>query len=158
VRPPFSEQQVQATKDGRVGFELRHPRRNGATHIVMSELGFVRKLAALVPPPSQHQARYFGVFSSGSRHRRFVVPPPAVSIRLSPFATMGAPMRTPWADLLHKVYGIDALACPRCSGRLRIVAAIKEASVIRKILEHLGLFDEPERRPRRTMDLVWTEP
>jgi hypothetical protein len=42
------------------------------------------------------------------------------------------------------------LACPRCGGRLRLVTLIERASVVQRILRHLGLPTEvPEPRPAR---------
>jgi hypothetical protein len=56
------------------------------------------------------------------------------------------------------VYDVDALVCPTCpSGRLRIVAAITQPAVLKKILTHLGLDDEP-LPPRRPQRALWTEP
>ena len=55
-----------------------------------------------------------------------------------------------WAELMRRTFGIDVLACPRCRGRLRIVALIDQASVIQRILRHFGLpTDVPEPRPAR---------
>jgi hypothetical protein len=44
-----------------------------------------------------------------------------------------------WAELLKRVFWIDGLECPRCGGRMRILAAIQLPEAIRKILECLGL-------------------
>jgi hypothetical protein len=41
--------------------------------------------------------------------------------------------------LPKKVFAIDVLACPECSGRLEMIAFIAEQGIARKILEHLGL-------------------
>jgi hypothetical protein len=55
-----------------------------------------------------------------------------------------------WADLMRRSFGIDVLACPRCGGRLRLIALIEEASVIERILRHLHLPTEiPAPRPGR---------
>ena len=55
-----------------------------------------------------------------------------------------------WAELMRRTFGVDVLACPRCGGRLRLVALIDQASVIQRILRHLGLpTDVPEPRPAR---------
>lgn len=55
-----------------------------------------------------------------------------------------------WAELMRRTFGVDVLACPRCGGRLRLVALIEQASVIQRILQHLGLpTDVPEPRPAR---------
>ena len=55
-----------------------------------------------------------------------------------------------WAELMRRTFGVDVLACPRCGGRLRLVALIDQTSVIQRILRHLGLpTDVPEPRPAR---------
>jgi hypothetical protein len=33
---------------------------------------------------------------------------------------------------------VDAFECPRCHGRMRIVAAVMEATAVERILRHLG--------------------
>jgi len=53
-----------------------------------------------------------------------------------------------WADLMRRVFALDVLACPRCGGRMRVVATIDDPAVIRKILAHLALpVDEPPLVP-----------
>ena len=47
--------------------------------------------------------------------------------------------RIEWATLMHRVWGWDVLACPRCDGRMRFIAVIKERDVIERILTHVGL-------------------
>jgi uncharacterized protein YbaR (Trm112 family) len=50
----------------------------------------------------------------------------------------------------NRSFGLDVLACPRCGGRLRLIALIDEAAVIARILRHLGLPTEtPAARPAR---------
>jgi len=47
-----------------------------------------------------------------------------------------------WAQLLKRVYDVNALACP-CGGRLRFIALILEPEPPRLILRSLRLPDEP---------------
>jgi len=55
---------------------------------------------------------------------------------------------------MRPAFGLDVLACPRCGGRLRLVALIDEAAVVQRILRHLGLPTEvPEARPARAPPL-----
>ena len=55
-----------------------------------------------------------------------------------------------WADLMARTFGIDVLACPRCGGRLQLIAMIEDARVIARILRHLGVPTEvPTPRPAR---------
>ena len=43
---------------------------------------------------------------------------------------------------MARTFGIDVLACPRCGGRLRLIALIEQAAVIDRILRHLGVPTE----------------
>ena len=55
-----------------------------------------------------------------------------------------------WARLLKRVFEIDLEHCPNCGGMLKIIAAIVEAPVIERILNHLGLQARaPPRAPAR---------
>ncbi|MHC4408483.1 MAG: transposase [Planctomycetota bacterium] len=49
-----------------------------------------------------------------------------------------------WAELLQRVFEIDALLCPRCGSTLHLIAAIEDPAVARRILECLNL---PARSP-----------
>jgi hypothetical protein len=51
--------------------------------------------------------------------------------------------RTPWATLLRRVFDVDALACPRCSTPMVVLAFITDPKVLEKILGHLGLPTTP---------------
>jgi uncharacterized protein YbaR (Trm112 family) len=56
------------------------------------------------------------------------------------------------------VFGFDVLACPRCGGRLRLVALIQAPAVITRILRHLRLPDaRPTMRPSRDPPLTVRE-
>jgi uncharacterized protein YbaR (Trm112 family) len=55
---------------------------------------------------------------------------------------------------MARTFGLDVLACPRCGGRLRLIALIEEAAVIGRILRHLGVPTEiPAPRPARAPPL-----
>ena len=41
-----------------------------------------------------------------------------------------------------RTFGFDVLACPRCGGRLRLIALIEETAVIERMLRHLGVPPE----------------
>jgi hypothetical protein len=93
------------------------------------------------------------IFSS-LRHRAKVVPKrdtesPVPSPEAKPIETETAkPDRHPrnysWAELLHRVFALDVLACPECGGRMRMLSAVHSPEAIRAILECLGL---PARSP-----------
>ena len=61
-----------------------------------------------------------------------------------------AAARSRWAALIKRVYEVDPLVCPKCGGEMRVIAFIerRQRDVIRKILEHCGLWEDP-RAPAR---------
>jgi hypothetical protein len=52
--------------------------------------------------------------------------------------------RTAWADLLQRVFEVDALRCPDCGDRMRVLSAITDPAVAARILEGVGM---PSRAP-----------
>jgi Putative transposase/Transposase zinc-binding domain len=48
-----------------------------------------------------------------------------------------------WAELMRRVFDLDVLKCPRCGGRMAVIATIEAADVLTKILGHLGLPTDP---------------
>ncbi len=66
--------------------------------------------------------------------------------QLPAFVPSAAPLpnRMAWADLLQRVFEVDALRCPDCGGRMRILSAITEPDVARRIL---ACLDMPSRAP-----------
>ena len=40
---------------------------------------------------------------------------------------------------MRRAFDIDVLRCPRCAGRMRLLATIDDPVVIQKILAHVGL-------------------
>ena len=118
-------------------------------------------MAALVPTPRAHLARYHGVPAPAAKWRPSVVT--ALAVAPTPVEADGVPRATreastpgetldpkiegktlppprnyAWAELLRRVFEIDVLAC-ECGGRLRIIADIHPPDTTRKILDCLGL-------------------
>ena len=52
----------------------------------------------------------------------------------------------------QKIYEVDPLACPKCQGAMLVIGSIEDPSVIRTILEHLGLWLARARPPPRIHD------
>ena len=111
------------------------------SHFLFEPIEFLEKLAAIIPRPGVNLLLYHGsqVVSYGrpapdSNARQLEASPRAVG-------TSGA---WTWAALMRRVFDLDALACPRCGGRLRVIATVQDSVVARTILAHLGLALSPE--------------
>jgi hypothetical protein len=145
------------------------PRRAIARSVAFDPVEFLGRLAALVPRPRANLILYYGVFGARAAWRPDVVPRPASGHdaagdpvdEAGAIPTLDALRRARgqrWADLMRRTFGFDVLACPRCGGRLRLIALIEEAAVIGRILRHLGLpTDLPMARPARAPPLFAAE-
>jgi len=160
LRPPFADEQIRLTPDGRIAFALRKARKNGDTHRFYTPVQLLRRLAWLIVPPRQALVRYEGVLAPRADFRASVVPSLAsaddtalVSLpEPDPNPSSSPAAAATWASLLRRVYGVDALICakPGCGGRMRVVGAVTSPAVIRRILAHLGLPTElPAFAPAR---------
>ena len=100
-------------------------------------------LAAIVPLPRVHLVRYAGCLAPHSQLRGAIIPTPRQQGVEEPEARSAAPHWS-WAQLLKRVFALDMATCPFCrQGALRMIAAITQAEVIRKILRHLKLAADP---------------
>ena len=76
ARPAIANDRMKLTDCGQVVFQLKTAFRDGATHIVMSPLELLQKLAALVPRPRLNLVRFHGVLAPNAKWRSQVVPDP----------------------------------------------------------------------------------
>jgi len=42
--------------------------------------------------------------------------------------------------LIQKIYELDPLTCPKCQGKMRIIAFIEDPEIVKKIIKHLALY------------------
>ena len=120
----------------------------------LDPLSLLSRLAASVPAPRFHTVRYAGVLGSASKLRARLVPKPAAPrAAVLPEEREQRPRRRayrPWAELLMRTFGLDVLACPRCEGRMRLLAMVTEPRAIARFLRALGEpTDVPPRAPAR---------
>ncbi len=173
LRPPVAQDRLQRTSDGRVLLELKRAWADGTRHLLFEPLALLEKLAALTPRPRINLVLDHVVLAPHSRWRRRAVAyegpgvlqadaitdsatPPVPELRGD---APGKPRYWAGADLMRRGFDLDVRACPRCGGRMRLLATIEDPQVIRQILAHLGLPTEvpflspPRPPPARAADL-----
>jgi hypothetical protein len=150
ARPAVSEERLSTNVRGEVIYKLKKPWDDGTTAIKMTPMELMERLAALVPRPRIHLTRFHGVLGPHYKYRKQIVPRKKEEPSLVAVATDGGMDKTPaaakrmsWARLLKRVFNIDIEVCPKCQGKIRIIAAIEDTKVIKKILDHLGLPSAP---------------
>jgi hypothetical protein len=276
LRPSFAEERMIRLPDGRVAYRFRRAWDDGSSHVILTPMEMMAKLAALVPPPRYHLVRYHGVLAPNSKRRRAIVkaaPPEcghgspatiqgtagdaAVPVEQTPLPMAGVPRREPesppmpggvagpsqplpspaspadvpaeegparepvltpqpvvfvaprascpstfpcglvpptvlpgagpaapgspspvpaereprgstppahvraapvrpvarpvharrsWAALMLRSLMLDVLKCPRCPGRMKVIACLDQPEVIEKFLRSAGLWTEPPTR------------
>ena len=62
---------------------------------------------------------------------------------------IAARARSAWARLIHKVYEVDPLQCPKCGAPMHVIALIGDATAVPRILEHLNRWAPRETRNQR---------
>ena len=98
-----------------------------------------------IPDRYEHLVRYVGWYSNHTRNER------AKSARLLAGVAQHSPgeesaiefaggAKAAWARLIRKIYAADSPQCSECKGPMRVIALIEDPGVIRRILEHLGLW------------------
>ena len=160
-RPPLGQHRLQRLRDGRVALALQSPWADGTTHLVFTPSELLARLVPLVPRPRVNLLLYHGVLAPNAPWRSAVVPRggevetgPSTAGGALPDSTEPPPagaLRRPrvrpryrsWAELMRRAFEADVLACPRCGGRMSVLATIDDPAVITRILTHLGLSLDP---------------
>ncbi len=120
---------------------------------------FIGAITHHIPDKSFQMVRYYGFYSNKSRGMRLkqgIVRPGGAPVNdsennieiidVSDYHPKGISSRT-WRECIKKIWEVDPLCCPNCSGEMKIISFITEPLVIRQILEHLGLWKKPSRDP-----------
>jgi hypothetical protein len=101
--------------------------------VVMERVELLEKLAALVPRPFYHVIHYYGVLAPTAKWRPQIVPAadPAPCSHAAESGPKSRKRNYTWAQLMARTFAIDVLECPRCRGRMKIVAAIESPELAR---------------------------
>jgi len=165
LRPAVAGARLRVTADGDVIVELRQPWADGTTHLAFRPTAFLARLAVLVPRPHVNLLLYHGVLAPRAAWRRRIVPASPSPTAVTPAGASDEATASPsgdtsptrgwrWAALMQRVFAMDVLACPRCGGRLRLIALLEASDATVRILRHLGLPDFiPPPRPARVPPL-----
>ena len=107
-----------------------------------------------VPRKGAKQVIYYGAYSQawrGRERRQGILPKAPISLEADASeeeCTLSSHRRRQlWAVLLKKVWNVDALKCPKCGGKMKVISFIEQPSVIRRILKHLYLWEDPRPPP-----------
>jgi len=135
-RGPLAKGRVEAPNDEKILVKFKKPWSSGATHVVYTNLEFIEKLVALVPPQRAHLVRYHGVFAPSSSWRKEICSKRNESNKKPEKQNK---YRTPWAELLKRTFNVDAELCSKCGGNLKPIALIIKTEKVGAILSSLNI-------------------
>jgi hypothetical protein len=130
---------------------------------VFTATDFIAAITQHIPEKSFQLVRYYGWYSNRGRGERekkkqITVNLPEVPTRVEIIDVSDyRPKKIPspkWRECIKKVWEVDPLSCPKCGSEMKIISFINEADVIRKILEHLNLWEEKTPVERAPPDLI----
>jgi hypothetical protein len=110
----------------------------------------MQALAAMcshVPNKGEQMVRYYGYYSNVSRGKRQKEDQDGLIPYILEPGGSSKEYRKNWARLIQKIYEVEPLTCPKCSGKMKVISVIEDEDVIKKILKHLGLWDQKARPP-----------
>ena len=171
ARPAISEERLSLNCRGEVMVWRRHTQINqsnlkdrGLTEpppylpmgspprgLPLTQMEFMDRLVSLVPRPKIHLIRFHGVLAPNYKYRKEIVPSSPTTP--SPQGCCGEnsenldtvvrKKRMSWAKLLKRVFNIDIEICIKCGMHCKIISAINDPEVIKKILDHLHFPSTP---------------
>ncbi|MFH1480311.1 MAG: transposase [Pseudomonadota bacterium] len=104
-------------------------------------LEWLAAMCSHVPNKGEQMVRYYGFYSKVSRGRRKQenrderIPCILEPVEDPDFSgdESSRESRKNWARLIQKIYEVDPLTCPRCSGKMKIISVIEDEELIKKI-------------------------
>jgi len=147
IRASFSQERMKYFPDqAKVTYESKY----GKQVKEFSCLEWMAALVSHIPDKGGQTLRYYGAYSNVTRGRlkkEKIEPEYHIIEDKSP-----GKLNRSWARLIQKIYEVDPLVCPRCGGQMRIIAFIEDYKVVKKILDHLGIYEFERKRPPPKME------
>ena len=93
----------------------------------MGYLEFIARVLSHIPDKGQVTVGYYGLYANAHRGKvkKASLMPVALGMiveELRPIPSQG------WAEMIRKVYEVDPMLCPRCGGKMKVVAVIEARS------------------------------
>ena len=161
-RAPFSLERMSFNESSEtVVYKGEHFHPTLARNFDVSEpLEWIARITSHIPRKGAKQVIYYGAYSQAwrGRERRQGISPTVpdeeeTASSLKDRSSYSRRRRQLWAVLLKKVWNVDALKCPKCGGQMKVISFIEQPSVIRRILKHLDLWEDP-RPPPEPVEMV----
>ncbi len=134
IRASFSQERMSyLPEESKVNYQSK----DGKQEKDFDALEWIAAMCSHVPNKGEQMVRYYGYYSNVSRGKRkkrnhdgliHNVPEPVEGPDLSGEES-SKEYRRNWARLIQKIYEVDPLTCPKCSGKMKIISVIEDEEV-----------------------------
>ena len=150
IRASFSQERMTyLPEESKVIYQSK----DGKEEKIFDALEWLAAMCSHVPNKGQQMVRYVGFYSNVVRGKRKKNDHDELIPSILEPGGSAKEYKRNWARLIQKIYEVDPLTCPRCSGKMKVISIIERPEIIKKILRHLGLWEKKARPPPKTGDL-----
>jgi hypothetical protein len=150
IRAPISQERmvyIPASQAADGLARVIYQAKDGGSSKTFLTLDWLAQLVSHIPGKGEQMVRYYGYYSNKSRGMRKKAALDEQVPYLIDTDIESKELRKSWSRLIQKVYGRDPLICPKCSGKMKVIALIDDLDVIKKILLHLDLWETRNHDP-----------
>lgn len=135
-RGALSKERISLDANGMVVLKLKSSYTDGTTHLRFTPQAFIKRIISLIPQPRTNMVRYHGLFAPRHKKRSEItsLAQPKKNKKKSKKV-----YRTPWADLLKRVFMQEVDNCDVCGSKLQYIASITSPIQCRRIVAHLKM-------------------
>lgn len=112
----------------------------------MNYLEFIARVTSHIPDKGQVMMRYYGLYVNAHRGKIKKASLSPSALRIVEEELWRIPSKG-WAEMIRKVFEVDPMVCPKCGGKMRVIAFLTDFSVVDRIINHLKLTFVAERPP-----------
>jgi len=147
IRASFSQERMTyIPEESKVIYQSK----DGKKEEAFDALEWLAAMCSHVPNKGEQMVRYYGYYSNVKRGRRKKKNQDEWMPCILEANESAKRYRKSWARLIQKIYEVDPLTCPKCSGKMKVISFIEDEDIIKKILKHLGLWEIKARPPPRS--------
>lgn len=121
--------------------------KDGKEEKIFDALDWLAAMCSHIPNKGEQMVRYYGYYSNVTRGKRKQKDQDGLISCILESDSSSKEYRKNWARLIQKIYAVDPLICPKCSGKMEVISIIEDSEIVKKILKHLGLWDQKARPP-----------
>jgi len=144
VRPVLAlDRLVFLEPEGKVGYRWG---RESADLEKMDYLEFIGRVTSHIPDRGQVMVRYYGLYANAHRGKVRKASRVPAALGMMEDESRRLPSQG-WSEMIRKVYEVEPLICPRCGGRMKVIAFLTDYAVVDRIIRHLELTFVAEKPP-----------